>query len=286
MARTSVEIIVKRRERFRKRPGTGRTHALSTSLTRFMAVDGLTRRVFGRCLIRKKSSGIRALRKSLGRLRDAQELRLKVKPLPDRDAATRRFLKHLTRERSKRLKEFQAELADFRMKSITRYRKRGSIKRLLKGVPERNLPELRRELLDRVMALVPPAVDGQDDHALHRLRVRYKVYRYTIDLLPSEMTGADDAFRADLKHYQTVLGEAHDWLVMKQAWQAFQTSIGESLPEPAWLSEAFQSTHNQARAVIVKAIERLDNWEKQSAKGAHAPTDPEAAETIVEGIRS
>ena len=265
MAKVSARRILKRRKRFARKPGTKRTHALSTGLTRFLSVDKLTRMVFGTRLIRRRKSGIRDLRQSLGSLRDAQELRLKVKSVERPDGSTKRFLRHLNAERKRRLKRFQRELDAFSMKPIKRCERSGEIERVLQAAPERDLPELRRELLDRVIEWIPRAVDERDDQALHRLRVRYKVYRYTIDLLPKVMTGADDAFLADLKHVQTILGEAHDWLVMRQEWRAFQEACGRNDPEPSWLTARYEASHEQARAHITAAIAKLDEWEHNPA---------------------
>jgi CHAD domain-containing protein len=257
MAALSARRVMERERRFWEKPNLQRTHALSTGLTRFLAVDFLTRHTFSVKLIHRRKSGVLALRKRLGRVRDLQENRKKLKEPSTGDALRKAMITWSEAELKTAMGVFSQALKGFSLRPFESQQKACTIRKELTGSPRIPLAELRQHLLARVLVYEAPAISGEDDCALHKLRVRFKAYRYTIDLLPPDMSGADAPLLAQLKGFQDLLGEAHDWLVLEQLFEEFRP--GHPLPD--WITAPYANTHRRARHRAKRLLPQLLAWE-------------------------
>ena len=51
---------------------------------------------------------------------------------------------------------------------------------------------------------------------MHKLRIRYKNFRYSYELLAPIISNIDNEANKSLRTIQIALGEAHDWLIIKE----------------------------------------------------------------------
>lgn len=264
MAARGATRVLKRVVRFLEKPTTGSAHALSTGLTRLLAVDTLSRQVFNLGCVKPRGWGIRPLRKRLGRLRDAQELLDKLKKgRPPRNRTTQGFRVWMEMELMQALLGFQKDLAGFSLQPLQALALGHRYARRLDSRPARPLAGIRQDLFREVARFRGSALDGGDNEALHKMRVRFKVYRYAIDLLPRRLSGADATLRKELKSYQDLLGEAHDWHVMELRFRSFR-ALRPDLPWrqlDAWIGKRSEAAHSAARAGMRAALTRLEAWE-------------------------
>lgn len=235
------------------------THGFSTSLRRLLAADQVIRLLYGDKLLRKRKRTIRPLRKSLGRLRDAQEVQGKFDELSLPGKAAEAFRKHLAAEEKVAAGAFQKELKEFDFAPIERLTQAKAVRAMLSPEPCVPVEVLRADLLGQVLSLKPRAVEGGDDVLLHTMRVRYKYYRYALELLSPDITGYDEERLKYLKTLQDALGEAHDYVVLEEELAAFLegrdlAGAGDAL---AAVRHRSVEVHDEARNYVKRELEEL-----------------------------
>lgn len=273
MASTSADASMDAIALCRRRPPDIRsTHSVSTNLARLLTIDFLCRLTFEQRLLRLKKTGVRALRRALGALRDNQEILAKLAKIRSEEITRSwvfdSFRDWLQVQLPENTRSFEEKLASFDDSSLHRITRRSKVRKLLESRTARagSIAEIRRQLLQRVRELEPQGIENKDDEALHRMRLRYKTYRYTVELLPEPLRDADSELLGNLKDLQVNLGEAHDWLVMSQLFARFAQEKLSEQRLPAWIADPLRNSHERARLMFAQALNELAAWETGQRK--------------------
>ncbi|MCX7805566.1 MAG: CHAD domain-containing protein [Planctomycetota bacterium] len=245
----------------RKAPTAEATHELSTSLKRVLVADRLLRELFGKRLLKKPfRQSIRRLRDELGVARDCQEIRRKFAGLAMRGAFARAFLKNLESGEEKACRKAVKAVERF-VEANDEWPDPGNFR----GRQHREPGAVTASFLAEAAALMPKAVGKEDDDALHEMRLLFKRYRYAVELLAPDFSGADAAELERMRNLQTALGEAHDWLVLSKEIESFAAK--NDLPGAVKAATAVhvrkRRAHAEARAMARTEMARL--MERESA---------------------
>lgn len=193
------------------------THDLSVSLTRLLTLNRALKMLYGKSALPiAKTVKIRAFRRKLSQLRDTQEMLLKVQSLKTPTAFHQYLCELLIKCEQKQQRALPAQIKRLSGLRLGAYFTKENIPTLTEKKLCESRGGLLTELLEKVHQLRPLAIAGKDDNALHKMRVRFKLFRYTAELLcrvpPEEFKPVSEYLRS----VQTELGEAHDWLVLEQ----------------------------------------------------------------------
>ncbi len=254
-----AKLVMKRYKAVRKQATIEATHDISTSLRRLMAADIVLRELYDCKILKPKQSGLKQFRKTLGVLRDAQEIRRKWEAFPYTNDFARAFSQHLAKEEEKAMAAFLKALETFDLSIVEPLTRKTQVKKRLRKEPVLTVKTLQRILLQRVLDLAPEAIAGRDDVALHSMRVRYKHYRYTIELLSPDITHASPKRLKYLKSLQDAMGEAHDYAVLEERLLAFaETCIarGGKICHSA-VRHRRRESHTQTRQYVHEELRKI-----------------------------
>jgi phosphohistidine phosphatase len=161
----------------------------------------------------KLKKGSRDLFHALGDLRDTQVTRFWIKKLGPAGDPVRKHMLHLFTQREKKQRKLaKSALKDFDHKSWRKW------KRKLAQKAEFFPPEsvvFQRLALARLHAafdLYQQARKKRSSVAWHRLRIGIKQFRYIAE---DFLRRRYERWAEDLKHFQDMLGEVHDWDVLR-----------------------------------------------------------------------
>jgi CHAD domain-containing protein len=217
-----ISRVLKELANVRRKPDVTATHDLSTAIRRLLVVDYVVRELFGKRLLEKKLKGkIKDFRNILGKVRNLQEIRGKYEALMLPGRFSKAFCNWLTETEKKTVDALTHVAADFDASELEKLNKQNRIAKVCKGTPVIKPDILMKRLLDDVLAMRERAIQGGDDDALHRMRIRFKRYRYTVELLAPKFADADKKRLKYLREFQTAMGEAHDWLILNDEIQGY-----------------------------------------------------------------
>lgn len=238
-------------------PTNKQTHFLSTSMRRLMAADWACNTFCGKSLLPLKAMGFKTARKVLGRLRDAQVMQetLQRLSLPPTDYGSA-FLRDLQEEEARHTAAFLEAYDRMDCARVAELRKKKS-DAILPAPPSVTLREVRRMLMQGVLALLPEAM--VEDEALHAMRVKFKYYRYCNEMLAPLMEGVGRKRLAHLKDLQDAMGAAHDAVVLQARLAAFEPGVDPAGRDAARLEAGrlARVTHARAREVVAPALMTL-----------------------------
>ena len=198
------------------------THDLSTSLRRLLVAHQVSKQLFNLELLGKYSQDqIKNFRLSLGKVRDVQEMYLKVKALATTDELIAAFLIDLANQEKTARNTIQADIEDFDRSAILNLARTSQIQNLSGLAPLITVEDLVLKYYRRISKLYQPAVIEQSDKSLHQMRLHYKRLRYTLELLAPIFTTVDKQRLAYLRTFQQIMGEAHDWYIIYKAIKEF-----------------------------------------------------------------
>ncbi len=239
-----------------KDPTCEHTHDLSTSLRRLLVVDGVMQELYGVGFIpAEKMGAVKKFRKVLNAIRDNHELLNKLRNLELTSECFLVVIGVLEKSLSKLQKKIVKNFRSFKEQHIARcFSKKASMK-ILKKDSCLTVSDLLHDLLQKVEALHEEALAKGDDRALHKLRVKYKAFRYSFELLAPVLVETAEGTLAYLKSIQTELGEAHDWLVIEDTVDEIinQEGVGKLEGEAelrALISEQHQQSNAKAREYL------------------------------------
>jgi CHAD domain-containing protein len=240
-------------------PSIEHTHKLSTMLRRLLVAHRVVKRLYGEKILRGTRKTINDFRRHLGGVRDQQVMGEKLESLDGADPFLAAMRTEIARREVERLEGLGGRMDAFPYGSVERLRDPETVRALLRGGAGRRPETLFLDLLREVYARVPAAIAGGDDAELHRLRVKYKRFRYAVELFSPDFTGADKARLKYLKTIQDCAGEAHDWLVLEEEARAFAEVRPdlEAADALARLAARRIEEHAEARAYIAAELEAV-----------------------------
>ncbi len=208
-------------------PNPQATHDLSTSLRRLLVAHQVSVRLFNWNLFQKHDlDQIKRFRLNLGKVRDVQEIFLKVKALDVTDKLITAFLVDLTSREITARRLIQTAIKDFDQSSILSLAQVIQNKHLDRMEPQVTIEDMVLKYYQRVSGLYQQAVSEQSDNSLHRMRLQYKRMRYTLELLAPVINALDNNQLTYLKTFQQMMGEAHDWYLIEAAFKSFSSKSG------------------------------------------------------------
>ncbi len=239
-----------------KDPTCEHTHDLSTSLRRLLVVDGAMQKLYGAGLIpAKKMVAVKKFRKVLNAIRDNHELLQKLRNLELTSECFLAVIGVLEKSLSKLQKKIVKSCCVLKEQNIARYFSKKASMKILKKERCLAVSDLLHNLLAEVGVLYEEALTKGDDRALHKLRVKYKAFRYSFELLAPVLVETPEGTLEYLKSIQTELGEAHDWLVIEDTVDEIinQDGFGELEGEAelrVLISEQHQQSNTKAREYL------------------------------------
>lgn len=197
---------------------------------------------------------LKNLMRPLGRLRDLQVRLIRISALvPEGDDVSYAYalaVRSESERREREVRDFLSRIAPDRLLPGA-----GNIPRLddppatLKGKAVALLAS--RE--SAVRAFRENASDERDAEALHRMRLAFKKYRYSAEVLVPLFPAATDETMARLHAFQTLLGDLHDLDVMFADARAFASGV-LLYDGPFDLLDAATSARRTEFATIMKAL--------------------------------
>jgi CHAD domain-containing protein len=202
-ASEAVGVFLSQLVAVRERSNRKTVHALSTSLRRLTSADWLVREISGSKWIRRRKFGLYDLSKSVGALRDTQEMARCFSSLRLRNACAREFRKYIKAEIESRSKELESTVSSFESEDFESLGKESSIHALFGSESTNGLPVYLGRLRAGLLDFRKSALSG-NDNALHRLRLCLKKYRYSHALIAPEWS---DLSPGDLDVLKTLQDE-------------------------------------------------------------------------------
>jgi CHAD domain-containing protein len=245
-----------------RNPNAQATHALSTTLKRLTVTDRSLRDLFGRRLLKKPlRRTVRRLRDELSAVRDLQEIRRKYVLLALPGPFARAFNASLADREENACRQAVEAVERF-----LEAKHEWPVLAHFRARPQKSVKALTAALLADAAALLPKAVTQKDDEALHELRLLFKRYRYTVELLAPDFSGADAVELNRLKRVQSALGEAHDWLVLSEELERFarKNVLPGAVKAATVVRVRRRRAHAEARAVVREEFARLSALEKMT----------------------
>jgi len=255
-----IDTARRRIEATRENPSVANTHDLSTMLRRLLVADQVVETLFGDGFLGRRRKRIQTLRRRLGALRDVQEIRIKFESLAFDTPAAHRYAEHLRTREAEAAARLRRGKDDIDTEWLAAHARKRDVSDWLRGGVKRSPQKVVRELLDDVFAFQARAIDRNDDQAMHRMRVAFKRFRYTVELLSPTLLGASELLLRHLKRLQDALGEAHDWLVLEDDLRAWMAESGQARGMAALLRAIRQrriAVHKAGRAYVGAELENL-----------------------------
>ncbi len=249
-------------------PDSERTHAFSISLRRLLAMDWLARRLYRVKLFPRRESGIQALRKSLGRLRDNEVMRPKLRTLPAGNLCAEQFARHIKAAYTGHRHDFCTTAAATHWQAVRHLCNGKKVAVRFAGQEPPVMGWVRRQLLARMLEHEQGALDKHSNEELHEFRIRLKHYRYTLELLPGKYSGASKDYLRSLKKLQDALGVAHDWTVFFEAFEDFREGrrLSGSAACRAAIQRGVDNKHRKARHQLALALPVIRQFETDALR--------------------
>lgn len=115
------------------------------------------------------------------------------------------------------------------------------------------------------------AVDGAAPDSFHRLRVAFKKFRYTLEIVQPLVPGLEKAALQPLNDYQTMLGQVQDSRVLLQTMDQL---AGNSETFPAAVREYYGQRLNAAISEALSGLGKAEAFWRASPQG-HFPWETE-----------
>ncbi|MBN2714094.1 MAG: CHAD domain-containing protein [Planctomycetes bacterium] len=243
-----------------KNPSVRATHSLATSLRRLMTARFVVRQLYGtKILKRKEVEAIKSFCSILGNVRDVQEMRGKVVPLGATSEFLASFSQSLKEREESGEKLIRKAIDCFDSSAIERITVPKAVRKKIGSAPLVSLDELVERFFCGVREYYREAIEEKDDSALHKMRIAYKRFRYTVELFSPHIIPLTSGELLYLKTFQDAMGLAHDWLVIDQAVSAYAESTDLPGKDAALLKirDMRKDCHEEARAYIISELDAV-----------------------------
>lgn len=211
------------------RPGEKEIHDLRVSIRRLQSFSDVAASISGKePFPARDRKRIKDLMRPLGKLRDAQVKILRLRKIaPTGEEATYLYALSVRSDADRWEDRIREILRDG---SRTRFRDRKPSRALAPG-SGRNLRERARSVLRKLEESVESsrekARDEANVEALHRMRLAFKKYRYSVEILAPLFPSVTAELLKRLHAFQTLLGDLHDLDVLLEEAEHFRRRVLE-----------------------------------------------------------
>jgi len=209
-------------------------HDLRVETRRLLAVFDLLRAVMTYDQIRKARRELKSQFDGLDDLRDAQVLLADVSEYIHEIPELESFREHLLEREGKLLKDARKMVKKQETQGLSaRVKKtRKQIESLLNSTVKVQLYKALDETYARLLNQFA-AIDGENITAIHRLRILFKKFRYTVEIVHPLVENFPQENFELMHNYQTLMGEIQDMETALQRLADLQESLESSKMETA-----------------------------------------------------
>jgi CHAD domain-containing protein len=227
------EVFRKQLARALRRPSEPAIHDLRVATRRLIALLSMIDSIIPSGRMEKARRQLRGHLKSFNELRDVHVQLLRVGGMVRKFPQLRAFATDL-RMRERRLKrEAAREVRSIRVASLERVLAE-ELEVVLGLVGDRSMKGAGNAMLaglgGRAFAMAVQrrqAIDPADARSLHRFRVAFKKFRYTIEILRPQLGWVTKQTLKQLNVYQTAMGEIQDLQVLSASLRSFVLRRGQ-----------------------------------------------------------
>jgi CHAD domain-containing protein len=230
-----------------RRPGEKEIHDLRVSIRRLQSFGDVAASITGKEPFPARERKRRKdLMRPLGKLRDAQVRIIRLRKIaPMGDEGTYLYALSVFSDAEKWADRARDVLRDG---GLTKIRRRKPALALPPGsdgnLKERALSVLRK-LEEGVESTREEARDEANVEALHRMRLAFKKYRYSVEVLATLFPGVTAETLKRLHAFQTLLGDLHDLDVLLDEVERFRLRVLEIKTESALEARIREIRHNE-----------------------------------------
>ncbi len=224
--------------RSRRRPTEGAIHDLRVAIRRLLAVMAAVDAILPGACFRRSSRQLRRHLRAFNALRDVHVQLLIVRGLKPRFPLLGRYGAYLRRQEILLVRAVRAEIRGMRQDSLVRSLSDAqSALWSLYGAPAASravgamLKGSAAAAFGRVLAR-RAQMAPLDARSVHRLRVAFKKFRYTLELNRPFLPWADRAHARAMDEFQTAMGEIQDLEVLGAGLRRFARRVTRSTPLP------------------------------------------------------
>jgi CHAD domain-containing protein len=208
------------RARARRRLGGETIHDLRVALRRLIAAVNVADAILPRSALRKSARELRRHLKALNDLRDVSVQLLALRGLERRFPLLRTYAAHLRRQRQELVRKARAEIAAMdpsrTLKQVTEAGEQlfaffasPAAQHAAEAMLIGNVALAYRRVLERRAEL-----SSANLRSIHRMRVAFKKYRYTLEVARPALPWADREHGKAMNAFQTMMGEIQDLQVL------------------------------------------------------------------------
>jgi len=210
-------------ETCRVAPDVDAIHDLRVSIRRYLAATDALEQLAGRSILSNKSrKSLKSLLDSYDEVRDLQVMIGDLSSEPEIFLPESLFLNWL-KKRENASAELQFTVAESQSAAMAEIHSDAMQKsrRVLKKLPPFAVEELMDKIFKRNRKLAS-AVKADDPPTIHKLRIAFKSFRYSMEFFSSQL-GAPAALFPRLRAYQTALGKVQDASVLIDTMLQFES---------------------------------------------------------------
>ena len=226
-------------------------HDVRVALRRLLSVIQLLDTVAPRPRLRKLRRVLKAQIDDFDELRDTQvmlaEITETIQELPQLET----FQRQLERAEKRLLKGLRKKRKNLDLKEVTRRIRKTHDG--LKAEEKADFAEPVFRSMDDAFAVMwrrYEQVDPEHPSTIHRLRVAFKKFRYTVEIIHPLLADFPLENLKRMHDYQSLMGEIQDADVFLQTLDEFQSTASSSQPEP--VRSYYESRHTDAISAYIK----------------------------------
>lgn len=253
--------------RARRTPTEPAIHDLRVALRRLLAVMSAVESVLPGGYFRRPRGELRTHLRNFNGLRDVQVQLLAVRGLKRRFPVLVRYEAILRKEQLVHIRALRVEVRGIRQESFLRSLARAqtalanlygtpAASRALQVMLAGSAAAAFAKVLDRRAGLVP-----QDPRSVHRMRVAFKKFRYTVELSRPFLPWAGREHGRAMDAFQTALGEIQDLEVLAAGLRRFagrepRSPVLQFLP----LFQFLSSFRAAKLSTLLRSVDRLESF--------------------------
>ena len=211
----------------RRKPSAETVHQLRVASRRLLAQLEILGAIFPQVEPAKAERFLKRFRKKLGELRDTQVQKALLADWPERIPGLCALRKHLELREALLVKTAARDVKDLKFKKLRRHyaQIKEELRTHLMSPAQRDLASHFRSCADKALAQTARklrSIDYTRPETIHRTRVAFKKFRYTLEALPDTVTGLTTKEKQRLSAYQGLMGRIQDLEVLGQLISAFE----------------------------------------------------------------
>ncbi len=238
-------------------------HDVRVALRRLISLVELLNSIEPRPRLRKLRRALKNQIDEFDELRDTQVMLAEISETIHELPELERFRGHLERNEKKLLKDLRKKIKSLDLKEVTRRVRK--TRETLKGDIEADIAEpMIRSVDDAFLVALQKyeRVDPAHPPTIHRLRVAFKKFRYTVEIAQPLLENFPQDNLKRMRDYQSLMGEIQDADVFLQTMDDFQSNASSSVPE--LVHHFYEARHADAISAYLKNKDMLNTFWRSS----------------------